>query len=294
MDVLQQLVVSAVLLGGVYALLSIGLTLIFGVVRIVNFAHGHFVMLGMYTSYWLWRAGVDPYLSAPLVFLVFCAVGGALHHFIVRRTLTMPHLVQVFVTFGIAIVIEALTHLAWGGDFRFVRLEYASRIVPIGQARVVVGAVIAFAVAVLATGAIHVFLQRTDTGKAIRATAQDPYAAQAMGIDVARVFNLTFGLGVGSAAFAGSLLVPLYPAFPSVGLGYALIAFVVVVLGGLGSLPGALIGGLLVALIETFTAFQISPSFKEGMYFLLFIGVLVLRPAGLLGLRGSELVGVNR
>ena len=294
MDVFQQLLISGLLLGGVYALLSIGLTLIFGVIRVVNFAHGHFVMLGMYSSYWLWRVGIDPYIGAPIVFGAFFVIGAGIHHMMISRTLTMPHLVQVFVTLGLAIALEAMVHLAWGGDFRFVQLEYTSRVVEIGQARVVVGSLVAFGFALLATAVIFVFLHRTDVGKAIRATAQDPYAAQAMGIDIGRIFNLTFGLGVGSAALAGSLLVPMFPAFPSVGLGYSLIAFVVVVHGGLGSVPGALMGGLLVALIETFTAFHISPSFKEGMYFLLFILVLVLRPAGLFGLRGSEMVGINR
>jgi branched-chain amino acid transport system permease protein len=293
MAVFGQLVIAGILLGGVYALLSVGLTLIFGVVRIVNFAHGDFVMLAMYATYFLWVLQLDPYLAAPLVTATFFLFGMAVERLVIRRTLTAPHLVQVFVTLGLSVVFVSFAHLAWSADFRIVRTAYSAAIVAVGPIRVTVVSLAAFLVAMATSGLLFLFLRKTQIGAAIRATAQDRQTAAVMGIEVPRVYNLTFGLGIACAGLAGALLTPMYPAFPSVGLGYALIAFVVVILGGLGSFPGAIIGGLLVGVIETLSGYYLAPSLKEAAYFTLFIGVLVLRPAGLLGIRGSELTGIG-
>jgi branched-chain amino acid transport system permease protein len=206
----------------------------------------------------------------------------------------MPHIVQVFVTLGFGVVLEALAHLLWSADFRYVRTEYSNTIVEIAGARVTLTMMIASGFALAASALIYAFLKWTEVGAAIRATAQDPYAANVVGIETQKVYAVTFGVGIGCAGLAGALLAPIYPAFPSVGLGYSLIAFVVVILGGLGSFPGAIVGGFLVGILETFSAYYISPAAKEATYFIVFILVLVLRPAGLLGLRGSELIGVQR
>lgn len=293
MDIFLQLALSGLLLGGIYGLLSLGLTLVFGVTRIANFAHGEFVMLGMYISYFLWQEGFDPYLATPIVFLVCFFVGIVIQHFVLRRTLTMPHLVQVFVTLGISVVMQSAAQLLFTSDFYFVRPSYGTAMVELGTTRLPLTTVIAATLAFVGTALVHVFLKKTNIGAAIRATAQDPYAANVVGIETKRVYAVTFGLGIGCAGLAGSLLAPIYPVYPTVGLAYSLISFVVVVLGGLGSLPGALIGGLIVGLLETFSAYYISPEAKEATYFIIFIIVLLLRPAGLLGLRGSETMGTN-
>lgn len=293
MDIFAQLVLSGLLLGGIYGLLSLGLTLVFGVTRVVNFAHGQFVMLGMYLAYSAWSFGLDPYLAAPLVFAVCFVFGVLLQRFILRRTLTMPHLVQVFVTLGFGVVLQACAQLIWTADFHFVRTDYANRIVAFAGARVTLTMMIAAGCALVGSALMYLFLARTEIGAAIRATAQDPYAANIMGIEIDRVYDVTFGFGIGCAGLAGALLVPIYPVHPSVGLGYSLISFVVVILGGLGSFPGALLGGFIVGLLETFSAYYVSPAAKEATYFVVFILVLALRPAGLFGLRGSELMGTQ-
>ncbi len=293
MDIFLQLLLSGLLLGGVYGLLSLGLTLVFGVTRIVNFAHGEFVMLGMYLTYFLWQLGFDPYLAAPVVFFACFAVGVVTQHLLLRKTLTMPHLVQVFVTLGISVVMQAGAQLLFTSNFYFVRPSYGNAMVEIGNIRLPLTTIIAAVLALIGTALVHLFLKKTHTGAAIRATAQDPYAANVVGIEIKTVYAVTFGVGIGCAGLAGALLAPIYPVYPTVGLAYSLISFVVVVLGGLGSLPGALIGGLVVGLLETFSAYYISPEAKEATYFTIFIIVLLLRPAGLLGLRGSETMGAN-
>ncbi len=293
MDIVLQLALSGLLLGGIYGLLSLGLTLVFGVTRIVNFAHGEFVMLGMYLSYFLWHLGYDPYLTAPIAFFVCFAVGLVIQHLVLRKTLTMPHLVQVFVTIGISVVMQSLAQLLFTSDFYFVRPTYGNAMVELGAARLPMTMIIAAGLAFAGTALIYLFLKKTHIGAAIRATAQDPYAANVVGIEINKVYAVTFGVGIGCAGLAGALLAPIYPVYPTVGLAYSLISFVVVILGGLGSLPGALMGGLVVGLLETFSAYYISPEAKEATYFTIFILVLLLRPAGLFGLRGSETMGAN-
>ena len=286
---LPQLLVSGLLLGGVYALISLGLTLIFGVMRIVNFAHGDFLMLSMFATYWLFTlAHLDPYVSLLIVVPAFFLLGGVVYWLVIRRTVGTPHVVQIFATVGLSIVLQNLALLLWSPDYRTIRPANAEAVIAIGGVRVGVNLLVAAFVAVAVAIGLLTFMRHTYTGKAIRALVQDRTAATLMGVDSNRMYLFTFAIGTACAGLAGSLLMPIYYAFPTVGEHFVLIAYVVVVLGGLGSMPGALLGGLIIGLVETFSGYFIKASLQQLVYFVVFILILILRPAGLFGIRGAE------
>ncbi|GAC1659739.1 MAG: branched-chain amino acid ABC transporter permease [Candidatus Elarobacter sp.] len=284
-----QLLVAGVLLGGVYALISIGLTLIFGVMRVVNFAHGEFLMLGMYLSYYL-VTGVhlNPYLALLVVAPALYLFGLLVEVTIIKSTIGRSDVVQVFATVGLSIVLQAGALMAFSANVVGINVPITNAIVQLGPLSMGIPQLLAFTAAMLVASGLFVFLRSTDVGRAIRATAQDRSAAALMGINVAGIYRLTFGLGSAMTGLAGALLMPIYSVSPTVGEQFVLIAFVVVVLGGLGSVTGALVGGLLIGVVETFSGFVIDPQWKQAVYFLIFLGVLVFRPAGLFGTRGSE------
>jgi branched-chain amino acid transport system permease protein len=289
-----DLVVASLLLGGLYVTISIGLNLVFGVMRVMNFAHGEFVMLAMYGVYWAYEAGgIDPYVAGllvvPAVFLVCVTV---LRPFVLWLV-NSPPLVQVFATLGLSIALQNLALLLWAGNFRSIHTSYSNTIIDVATVRVPLTRLIAFIVAFLVVIALHLFMKHSFFGKAVRATAQNRRTARLMGINAERVYVLVFALGTSIAALAGVLLMPIYSVYPGAGFQLALIAFVVVVLGGLGSLPGAVLGGLLIGIVEVCSGYFIAPSMKQIVYFAVFILVLVTRPAGLLGQRGSEEVGLK-
>jgi branched-chain amino acid transport system permease protein len=289
MPMLPQLVVSGLLIGGIYALISVGLTLIFGVMRMVNFAHGEFIMLAMYMSFWLFHLyGIDPYVSLLVTVPAMFVIGVVVYLVIMQRIIAAPHVVQIFATLGLSITLQNLVLVIWKGDFRFVRPAYGDQVILLGSTRLNVPLVVAFVVALVFIGVLYAFLRVTYPGKAVRATAQDRDAALLMGIDIGRIYLLTFAIGLACVGVAGALLSPLYPIYPTMGLPLAIIAYVVVVLGGLGSIGGALLGGLIVGLVETFSGFYVGTAWKEVSYFIMFILVLLLRPAGLFGQRGAE------
>ena len=279
MHVVPQLLVSTILLGGIYALIAVGLTLIFGVMRVVNFAHGEFLMLGMYLAFWAFALlRLDPYvtlvLSLPLIF----GFGWLSYRMVMRPVIHASHNVQVFTTVGLSIALQNVALVLWSADSQFVRTSYYTVVVRLGSA-------------VLNTAALFAFMRWSYTGKVMRATAQDRAAASLMGIDTGRVFALTWAVGVTCVGVAGVLLAPIYPVYPTVGLQFVLIAYVAVVLGGLGDMAGALIASLIVAAVEVIGSYVIGTAWKEVLYLLLFIGILVVRPAGLFGQRGAEAIG---
>lgn len=283
-----QLLLSGMLLGGVYVLASVGLTLMFGVAKVVNFAHGEFLMLGMYLSFWLFQLyGIDPYLGALVVTPLFFVLGLVLYRGVMKRALVASEMTQVFTTLGLSIALQHLALMLWKGDYRTVKTGYSTAVIHLGPLFLSVNRLIAFAAAVVIIGLLLWFLTRTFVGKAIMAVAQDRRAAQLVGINLDQVFLVSFGLGIACAGLAGALMIPQYYAFPNVGGAFVMIAFVVVVLGGLGNVQGAMAGGLIVGLIDSVVGFFI-PALKETAYFVLFILVLLVRPHGLFGLRGSE------
>jgi branched-chain amino acid transport system permease protein len=292
MHAIPQLVVSTILLGGVYALIAVGLTLIFGVMRVVNFAHGEFLMLGMYLAFWAFTLlRLDPYLTLLLSLPLAFGVGWLSYHIVMRPVIHASHNVQVFTTVGLSIALQNLALVLWTADSQFVRTGYYAVVVRLGSTALNVAQIVAFGAAVLATAALFAFLRWSYTGKVIQATAQDRQAAALMGIDTGRVFALTWAVGITCVGVAGVLLAPIYPVYPTAGLQFVLIAYVAVVLGGLGDMAGALIASLTVAAVEVVGSYVIGTAWKEVLYLLLFIAILVVRPAGLFGQRGAEMLG---
>jgi branched-chain amino acid transport system permease protein len=289
---LAQLAVSTLLLAGVYALIAVGLTLVFGVMRVVNFAHGEFLMLGLYLAFWAFALlALDPYVTLVAALPLLVALGWLSYGLVMRGVIGASHNVQIFTTVGLSIVLQNVALVLWTGDFRFVRAWHAGTVVRVGGAAFNLAQVGAFAVAVGATAGLFAFLRWSYAGRVMRATAQDREAAAVMGVDTDRVYALTWTLGIACVGVAGVLLSPLYPVYPTAGLQFVLIAYVVVVLGGLGDMLGALLGSLVVAAVEVVGSYVVGTAWKEVLYFLLFIAILLVRPAGLFGQRGAERLG---
>ena len=281
---LLQAVVSGLLLGGVYGLVASGLTLIFGVLRIINFAHGAVMMLGMYASYWLWAwLGVDPYLSVLLTAPAFFVLGMGIQRVVIEPNRAAAEHNQLLLTLGLALFLENLALVLWQGDFRTLRVPYANASFVIGDALVEVSRLVAARGAVFIALALFVFLRRTDVGKAIRALAEEREGAMLVGIDVARIRSVAFGIGSACVAVAGALITPFFYIAPDVGESFNLMAFVVVVLGGMGNFIGALLGGLIVGLAESLGAALLPGSLKQLVVFVIFVLVLLFRPEGLFG-----------
>jgi branched-chain amino acid transport system permease protein len=290
---LIQLLISTILLGGVYALIAVGLTLIFGVMRVVNFAHGEFLMIGMYLAFWAFTLlALDPYLALVASLPVLVLIGWVSYRLVMRGVIHTSHNVQIFTTVGLSIALQNVALVLWTGDFRFVRVPHYSLVIRVGDAAFNLGQVLACAVALAFTATLFAFMKWSYTGRVMRATAQDREAAAVMGIDTDRVYALTWTIGIACVGIAGLLLAPLYPVYPTAGLQFVLIAYVVVVLGGLGDMMGAVLGSLIVAAVEVVGSYVVGTAWKEVLYFLLFIAILLVRPAGLFGQRGAESLGV--
>jgi branched-chain amino acid transport system permease protein len=281
---LLQAVVSGILLGGVYGLVASGLTLIFGVLRIINFAHGAVMMLAMYASYWLWAlAGVDPYLSVAVTAPLFFAIGIVIQKTVIEPNRHAAEHNQLLLTLGLALFLENLALVAWQGDFRTVRSALSGASFVIGDALVEVPRLLACVGAALVAVALFAFLRLTDVGKAIRALAEETEGAALMGIDVSRIRAVAFGIGSACAAVAGALVTPFLYVAPDVGESFNIMAFVVVVLGGMGNFLGALFGGVIVGLAESLGAALLPGSLKHFVVFVIFVLVLLFRPEGLFG-----------
>ncbi len=283
--VLQGLL-SGVLFGGVYSLMAVGLTLIFGVMRVVNFAHGDMMVWGMYLAFLLsTRAGLDPYLSFVVCAAALFALGLAVQRGLVDRIVDAPHEMQILLMLGVALVLENLALVAFGPEPARVRSPLASATVWLGPVFVDVARLVTFGVAVVLTLALYLFLFRTDLGKTIRAAADNTYGALVIGTDVRRVYAVAFGVGAACVGAAGALVSPILPFQPPTGLSLSIASFNIVIIGGMGSLLGAFIGGLLVSVAESLGAVFLKPSLKELFSFSLLILILLFRPAGLFGKR---------
>ncbi|ONG49522.1 branched-chain amino acid ABC transporter permease [Pseudoroseomonas deserti] len=281
---LAQAVLDGVMIGGVYAVISMGLTLVFGVMGIVNFAQAQFLMLGMFVAWFAWRfLGIDPLLGSFLAFGAIFALGWALQATLFRRVLAAPPVAQIFLTVGLIIVLENSALLLFGSEFRSVATPYQTASLRLGELFVNVPYLAAFLLSVVCGGLLWWFLDRSWFGRAMRATAQDPMAARLMGIDAARMHRLAFGLGVGLSAFGGAAILPYLTVYPTVGSQFSVLMFTVVVLGGLGSIAGAVVGGVAVGVIQSVSTLVFPIQLQNLVLFLLFIAVLALRPEGLMG-----------
>jgi len=283
---LIQALIDGLLAGGVYALISVGLTLVFGVMGVVNFAQAEFVMLGMFAAWagWNWL-GLDPWLGAPLAFIAVFLLGSVLHRLLLRRVMRAPAVAQIFLTVGLLLALENLALLLFGSGFRSVQTPYQTAAVHLGPFIVGVPQLGAFTAALGMGAALWWFLARTRTGWAMRATAQDPAAAQLSGVDSDAMHRLAFSLGVGLSAAGGAVILPYYTVFPSVGGQFVVLMFTAAVLGGLGNVAGAVAGGLAVGVVQSLSALVLPLQMQNLVLFVVFIAVLALRPQGLLGAR---------
>ena len=291
MDQLLNVLVFGLLLGGIYGLVSIGLNLIFGVVRIVNFAQGELVMLGMYGSYYAYsQYGISPYLSVLVVAPLVGLLGAAIQRLVIQPLHNESNM-QIFATFGLLILFQNIMLAVSRGQALSVGGQTGSAVLTVGDLNISVVRLVTLVATTLITIGLHLFLRHTMAGKSIRAVTQDKRAARVMGINVERTFLFTFGLGAALAGMAGALLTPIYSITPAVGGNFIMAAFAVVVLGGLGSVWGAYIGGLVVGVVEAFAGYYIDPQLKNAIWFMIFLVVLIVRPSGLMGQVGAEEVG---
>jgi branched-chain amino acid transport system permease protein len=293
MTTVGQLVFSGLLIGSIYALMSMGLTLIFGVLRVVNFAHGEFLMFAMYGAWaFVTYTGFNAYIACLAVVPAMLLYGALIHWIIIRPGLNKPHLVVVFATMGLSILMQNLALLVFSADLFDVPPLNDGRSIAIGPLYAKLELLIGFGVTLLATAVLHVVLKFTYLGKAIRATVQDGEAAQLMGIPVPRIFLITFSAGSALVGLSACVMIPLFSVFPSVGLNFVLIAFVVVVLGGMGSLEGALLGGICIGVVQSLSGYYVAPAYGQMFFFILFLLVMVFRPAGLMGRRDEATLGM--
>jgi branched-chain amino acid transport system permease protein len=283
-----QAVVSGLLFGGVYSLMAIGLTLIFGVMRVVNFAHGDLMVWAMYLA-WLGatRFGIDPYVGFVGAAAILFVAGFAIQRQLVDRILDAPHEMQILLMLGVALVLENTALVAFGPEPQRVRTPLTQAAVWLGPVFVDVGRLVTFMVAIALTLALSLFLYRSDMGRQMRAVADNGYGAQVIGTDVRRVSALAFAVGAACVGAAGALVAPLLPFQPPTGLQLSVTSFNIVIIGGMGSLLGAFVGGLIVSVAESLGAVFLNPSMKELVSFALLIVILLVRPAGLFGRRAT-------
>jgi len=281
-----QALITGILMAGIYALVATGLTLIFGVVRIVNFAHGEFVMLGMYVTFWLWKLwGLDPYVSLLITMpLLFC-FGVLIQRFLFQPILRAPDLAQIFMTVGLSVILMNVALFLFTADFRSVKVPYGEWAWRLGGVTVLLPRLFAFLGALLLAGVLTLFLTKTDIGKALRAVAQDREVSMLLGINPNRMYLLAVGLGAALAGAAGGLIVPFFYVFPTVGVVFVLIAFVVVILGTLGSVQGALLASLIVGVAESLGILFAGSDLGLVVVFGILVASLIFRPSGLMGSR---------
>jgi branched-chain amino acid transport system permease protein len=282
--ILITAVLNGLMTGAVYALVALGLTLIYGVLHIINFAHGALLSAALFAAFFAYQTlGLDPYLAALVLAPAFFALGYALQRFIIGPASHGDDRNMLLVTLGLAVLIENALLYAFRANTRTIDLPYGFRSIDLGFTFLAVPRVIAFAAVFLVALALWAIMALTDTGKAIRAVAKEKLGAELAGIDVAHVYAMTFGLGTACVAIAACLLIPTYYVNPSAGNAFVLVAFTIVVLGGMGSVPGALIGGLLIGVVESLAGFFFGESLGQVGIFLIFIAVLLVRPRGLFG-----------
>jgi len=281
-----QTIVNGLFTGGIYALVAIGLTLIYGVMLILNFAHGEFLMLGMYIAYWCFTLfGMDPYLAIPIAAILIFALGALIQAGLVQRVLTAHPLNQIILLLGVSTLIMGLVQFFFSAEARSIHVSYETSVISLMGLRFSIPRMIAFFAALVIAIGLYLFLQYTRMGKAIRAVSQSRDAATLMGINVKFVYMLTFGIGAAVTAVGGALLTPNYKMIPTIGQQFGVIAFVVVVLGTMGNFLGAFFGGLIIGVVEAFAGYVLGGDVKIIASMLVFILILLFKPAGLFGRR---------
>jgi branched-chain amino acid transport system permease protein len=283
-DLLVQLLVSGLGMGFIFALIAIGLALIYGVVGVVNFAHGEFLMVSMYATYLAFElGGLDPLVTLPFVAAAMFGFGVAVYYLLMRRVLGAAMHAQIFATFGLMVFMQALAQFIFGADYFSVDHSLLSGALHVGGITLPVPQIAAAVGALLCTAGLYAFVFRTGPGRALRAVSQDRVAALTMGIDAGRMNALAWGLASACVGVAGSLLSNFYYVFPRVGAVFVLVAYVTVALGGFGSITGALVAGIVMGVLQVLSGFFLTSTLKFVPVYLLYLAVVLFRPKGLLG-----------
>lgn len=287
-NLILQLTMSGFLLGGVYSLIALGLSLIFGVMKVINFAHGAMLVWGMYLALTVMNwTGIDPLFSFVVSAAGLFVIGYIVQRTVVNRIMTFHESMQVIAMVGVMMVLENMTQLIWGPDPHSPHTKYSLSTIWLGSIMIDTPRLLAFLLAILIAAAVFVFLKYTDIGKSIRASADNRTGALIVGADVNKVYAVCFGVGAACVGAAGSLLVPLMPITPHTGFPFKLTSFAIVILGGMGSLPGAMIGGIIIGVAESLGTVFIPSSLKQVISFGIMVLILLLRPRGLFGGKGS-------
>ncbi|HQX59533.1 MAG: branched-chain amino acid ABC transporter permease [Rhodoferax sp.] len=284
LTIIASAAINGLLLGGIYTLVACGLTLIYGVLHIINFAHGSLLMLAMFGVYYLLTLlGIDPYLSMFIMVPAMFVLGYLLYKGLIGRLSSGKDENILLVTLGLSILIENLALMFFKGDSRTILVSYSDRMIEMGPTLVPLPKLISFVVAMVLCALLGLFMQRTDTGRAIRAVAKERIGARLVGIDVDHIFAISYGIGLATLGAAASLMMPIFYVSPTVGHVFVLVAFTVVVLGGMGSFLGAVVGGLIIGLTESFGGLYLGESLGQIGISVIFILILLLRPSGLFG-----------
>jgi branched-chain amino acid transport system permease protein len=283
-EIIIQTIISGILMGCIYALVAVGLCLIWGLMEIVNFAHGDYLMLAMFTAFWAYSlAGIDPFLSLPLCMALLFAIGWATYYIIIKKLLRATFLAQILATFGLGVFVRYLAQFMFSPDFRAIKEPFLAGNIGIGGIFIGIPQLVASIICAVAFLALYLLMNKTELGFAILATSEDREAANLVGVDSHKMFALGWGVGCACLGIAGGMMANFFYIFPEVGGFFGLIAYVAVALGGFGSVPGSFLAGIIIGQVEFLSGLLIAPAFKYAFVFMIYLLVVFLRPMGLFG-----------
>ncbi|MEM2506591.1 MAG: branched-chain amino acid ABC transporter permease [Candidatus Aenigmatarchaeota archaeon] len=281
-----QLIINGLLLGGIYMTISIGLNLIYGVMKIVNYAQGEFFMIGMYIAYWIFvLLGINPFFGIPIVTIILYLVGLVLFNYVIYPILRKPYETQIMTFVAIIYILQNFALIMWTADYRTVNIPEVSIPMVIGNIYIPQGRIIVLAIAILTSILVFTFLTKTKIGLFIRASSQNSFAAEIVGVDTKKVRALSMGIGIALAGVGGCILLPIYYCYPYVGVRLGIMGFIIVTLGGLGSFYGAIVGSLIIGIVESVVGALYSSEFAIASALIIYVIILLARPQGLLGTR---------